>query len=75
MDDWKPAKTAPEGVPVLIRSKRANWYATAKLVRHCDDGDGGRFPDTDWTILHYNGETLFRGFYGTGDMEWAPLPA
>ena len=70
---WQTEKSAPEGVPVCIRSQRHNWYATAKLVRYCEDDEASRGPATSWDILHYNGDTSYRGFYGTGELEWAPL--
>jgi hypothetical protein len=73
MNDWQPMESAPLETPIMVRMETARikggvWVATAIIHEDSDHWTDGA------TILHYNRDSLVRGFRGplTG---WMPLPA
>ncbi len=65
-DGWRPIKTAPQGVRVLLGPRHAPVIG---IVKHYEDADSDE-PAIVCNVVHYNGTVLVAG-YRTG--EWAPL--
>lgn len=64
---WRPMEDAPTGVPIVAKHKPNKatphgWVATI-LLGHDDEDEPGELD----TILHYNGDALYRGFHGCWD--------
>jgi hypothetical protein len=56
----------PIGRPITARMRLDDgswWYARVRVWRH-EDGEGGRFGDHGYELLHYNGDVTVGRFYG-----------
>lgn len=65
-EGWRPMSEEPTDRPIVARMQidgGAWWYAMVKAW-HYEDGEGSRFGDRGYRLLHYNGETIMSRFYG-----------
>lgn len=73
---WRPMSEEPIGRPITARMRLGDgswWYARVRVWRH-EDGDGGRFGDHGYELLHYNGDVTMGRFYGPFDS-WCEVNA